>query len=194
MTELSVVGLCGTHGTGKSTILQAVKAAGYPVVDTQLSRTAQAVLGWDSLKYAQESEENMWALQDAIMQAMYDRDLQITKSGIVTLVDRTPADLWGYAKLWSNRLGGKVDQDRLSAYKATCRYLAGTMYRRQLIVPIREEIPFVAEANRADEASREFHAKEVEDFVVGGGLPHAIIESIHIDYRLVEVIERMKQD
>lgn len=185
-----IVGLCGAHGTGKSSILKAVEAAGYPVDSTQLSRTAQRMLGWSSLSVAQDSEENMWDLQDAILASMYDRDQRIIASGVITLVDRTPADVWGYTALWASRIEN-VNKERLAHYKRQCRTLAAD-YKRQIIVPIREEIPFVAEANRADEQSRLFHATEVEKFVIDGGLDYAIIQTLNIDYRAIEVIERMK--
>lgn len=185
------VGLCGAHGTGKSTILKAVKELGYPVNETQLSRTAQKALGWSSLAEAEKSEGHMWALQDAILAAMYDRDEAISKSGIITLVDRTPADVWGYLSLWVKRLNGNVDMDRVRLYKQQCRVMAAK-YARHIIVPIRDEIQFVAEKNRADEESREFHAKAVEDFVIGGGLPYSIIQTVAIEYRTIEVVERMK--
>lgn len=183
----NVIGLCGAHGTGKSTILRAVKEKGFRVSEAQLSRTAQKMLGWDSLSRAQESESNMWALQDAILAALYDRDQEIAASGKMTLVDRTPADVWGYTLLWATRLDMKVDLDRLRQYKGQCRELAAR-YTRHLIVPIREEIAFVAEANRADLESREFHSNAVNDFVIGGGLRHSIIQTLNIEYRAAEAI------
>jgi len=187
----SVIGLCGAHGTGKSTIIKVVKEAGYPVDESQLSRTAQTFLGWDSLLPAQQSEENMWALQDAILAAMYDRDKQINDAKIITLVDRTPADVWGYVELWVSRLAGNVDKERLRLYKQQCRVMA-EKYLKHLIVPIRDEIAFVAEKNRADDRSRMFHETAVKEFLSSGMLPTAAIQSIHIDYRLTEVVQRMK--
>lgn len=188
---IELVGLCGAHGTGKSTILQAVKELGYQVDETQLSRTAQKALGWSSLAEAQKSEDHMWALQDAVLEAMYDRDQRILESKIPTLVDRTPADVWGYLCLWVKRLNEEVDWDRVSFYKQQCRDMAAR-YSRHIIVPIREEIKFVTESNRADEESREFLAQNIEDFVVRGGLEYSIIQTVAIDYRVIEVIERMK--
>lgn len=192
MEEYYITGLCGAHGTGKSTIIQAVKDKGFQVDESQLSRTAQKMLGWEWLGEAGKSEENMWALQDAILQAMYDRDERINASKIPTLVDRTPADVWGYLAMWIKKFDGKVDYERVQFYKQQCRVMAAKYYRH-IIVPIRDEIPFVAEASRAELDTRDFHAKEVEEFVVGGGLDHAILQTVHIDYRTIEVVERMRR-
>lgn len=188
----SVVGLCGAHGTGKSTIIKAVRELGFAVDESQLSRTAQKALGWDSLSEAGKSEDHMWALQDAILAAMWDRDQKINRLGIPTLVDRTPADVWGYLAMWIKKLDGKVDFERVQLYKQQCRVMAAK-YLRHIIVPIREEIPFVVESNRADLDTRDFHAKEVEEFVIGGGLDHSILQTVHIDYRTIEVVERMRR-
>ena len=187
-----VIGLCGSHGTGKSTIIKKVKELGFSVNESQISRSAQAMLGWTSLKPAQESEKNMWDLQDAILASMFDRDELINKSGIPTLVDRTPADVWGYLALWISKLGSNVDEERVRRYKAQCRELA-SRYHRHLIVPIRSEIPFIEEKNRADVDSRTFHEDQVKQFVIGGGLEYSIIQTIHIDYRAVEAIVWLTQ-
>ena len=42
-----IVGLSGTHGTGKSTIINGVAELGYKVNQAQLARAAQKALGWD---------------------------------------------------------------------------------------------------------------------------------------------------
>ena len=189
-----IIGLAGTHGTGKTTLLQAAKAKGIPVDESQLSRTAQTLLGWESLKPAQESQENMWALQDAILEAMSIRDSKINASGIATLVDRTPADVWGYTHLWITRLGAdKVDADRIRDYYQKCFTLA-TAYRVQIIVPIREEIPFVEQPNRADVQSRLFHARTVDDFIFGNGFEHCFIRSLSVEDRVNDLLSIMYKD
>ena len=189
-----VLGLCGAHGTGKSTILQGVKAAGYPVDESQLSRAAQKMLGWNDLKPAQESVENMWALQDAVLTAMYDRDKRINDSKILTLVDRTPADVWGYTMLWMMRLDniGEENRRREQKFRQACRVLS-SQYAKHIIVPIRDEIAFVAEKNRADADSREFHARHVMNFVAGH-LDKHIVETIDPADRVEEVVNVIKNE
>ena len=98
MSKARIVGLCGTHGTGKSTIINGIRDLGYKVNQAQLSRSAQKALGWDTLSRAQESKANMWALQYAILNAMFDRDQEALSTGEIVLVERTPADVWAYTR------------------------------------------------------------------------------------------------
>lgn len=190
-----VVGLCGSHGTGKSTILQAIKRVGIPVDESTLSRTAQASLGWENLKPAQESQENMWELQDAILEALVARDRKINESKIVTLVDRTPADVWGYVQLWMDRLekkGETIDLRHRRRYFGKITEAAEN-YRCQIYVPIRDEIAFVEEPNRADVQSRLFHATAVEDFLTTFGYRHDVVKALEVDNRVIEVSHYMKR-
>lgn len=160
-----VVGLSGTHGTGKSTILQGVKALGYPVMEAQLSRAAQKALGWDTLKRAQESVDNMWALQDAVLTALDARDTEIEQSGMITLTERSPADLWAYTQMWCARLNIDPQVDsRVQEYQERCFQLS-RRYAGLMIVPMTDAIPFVEEPNRADLESRVPVAKYVYNFV-----------------------------
>lgn len=181
-----ILGLSGTHGTGKSTILNGVSAAGYEVDFSQLSRSAQAALRWDRLSRAEESEENMWALQEAILGAMWDRDQAIIKSGRVTLVERSPADAWAYTLLWLHRLNLGVDSRQAISYRNRCRDMA-TNYAKFILVRPESAIPFVAESARADEQSRNFVDSALSLFIQGGELPHHIIESVGADARIAEV-------
>lgn len=186
---MSLIGLTGAHGTGKSTIIREVQQYGVRVVESSLSRAAQAELGWENLKPAEESEENMWALQDAILEAMYDRDMDVLGSFHFTLVDRTPADVWAYVDLWIQRLKAKgkpVDDNRARLFKQQCRAMAGR-YTQQIIVPISDLVPFIAEANRADVESRDYHEKSVCQFILSGGFTHMVLLQTGIDERAKKV-------
>ena len=186
-----IVGLSGTHGTGKSTMLNYALGQGYLVDQTQLSRSAQRQLGWDSLSRAQESVDNMWALQSAILDAMYDRDQKAL--GIrndVVLVDRTPADIWAYTAMWCKRLGieysGPNADPRVVMYKQHCRDLA-QRYSMFVVVPPVDAIPFVAEPNRADLESRKFVEDEINNFIIDGGLPYQMINTVERAHRASEL-------
>lgn len=163
-----IIGLCGTHGTGKTTILQAAKEAGCSVNEAQLSRAAQKALGWEKLSIAGESVENMWALQEAVLAAMYDRDEAILKSGELTVVERTPADVWAYTAMWCQRLNIDTNEDEHARnYRGRCRAMA-SKYLKFVVVPPVDAIPFVAEPNRADLASRQFVEHVINAFIWDG--------------------------
>lgn len=184
-----IYGLTGAHGTGKSTIIKGVKEFGVNVVESSLSRIAQAQLGWNDLSPAEESEENMWTFQTKILEAMFDRDIAILESRELTLVDRTPADVWGYVSLWSSKIG-KVDETRAKVFKGQCRALAAK-YTEFIFVPISEHIPFVAEPNRAGIDTRDFHEKEVAQFILSGSLPHSTLITTNADQRVKHLAVRL---
>lgn len=186
-----IIGLSGTHGTGKSTIINGIKDKGYCVDQSQLSRGAQKALGWEKLSIAQESIENMWALQDAILDAMYDRDKAIIDGGFVTMVERTPADVWAYTKMWCERLDIEYINDyKAQQYKRRCRELA-SRYLKILVVPMTDKVPFVAESNRADLQSRETVANDITEFLLSGGLPMSMILGITKSDRILEAYSHM---
>jgi AAA domain-containing protein len=187
-----IVGLCGTHGTGKSTILQGVKAAGYNVIETSLSREAQKQLGWSTLSEAEKSEENMWMLQECIRFAMFNRDMAINRSKVVTLVERTPADVWAYTAMWCKRLDiDPFDNWHAKMYRARCQAMARE-YAVFLQVPVAEEIPFVAEPNRADLPSRIFVGLTIDNFIWTGAWPSIKVRAVTPEARIAEAISAMQ--
>jgi predicted ATPase len=197
MSKARIVGLCGTHGTGKSTIINGIRDLGYKVNQAQLSRSAQKALGWDTLSRAQESKANMWALQYAIMDAMFDRDQEALSTGEIVLVERTPADIWAYTEMWCRRLNiDPINDQQAREYKAQCRSFADN-YCRFLFIPVSEAVKFVAEPNRADLESRTFVDIAIRKFIESGDLPLTEIKSSGVVTRIAEAqtaisIQRMK--
>lgn len=187
-----VVGLSGTHGTGKSSIIQGVKGLGYAVNESQLSRAAQKELGWDKLSRAEESIENMWMLQDAILGAMYDRDFAISKSKELTFVERTPADVWAYTAMWCERLDIDVHSPRASLYRAQCQKLMQDHYAYFIYVPMTDAVPFKEEPNRADLKSRVFVAKTIEQFLMDAYKPNHFIATTTRECRTAEAAACME--
>lgn len=176
---MSLVGLTGTHGTGKSTILRGAKEFGVRVVESSLSRLAQAELGWETLAPAEHSEENMWLLQEQILSSMQKRDDAILGSSEYTLVDRTPVDVISYVDMWCHRLLQKyhtVDPRRVADFRQRCLFLAAR-YTQHIFVPINAAVPFISEAGRADIQSRDFHEKLVCQFILTNGLNHVVLMS-----------------
>lgn len=186
-----VIGLCGTHGTGKSTVIQGLKTAGIPVDESQLSRAAQKMLGWDSLDRVHDSAENVWLLQDAILDAMYDRDKIINESETFTIVDRTPADVAAYTLLWLMKLDyiGPENRYRYDTFRGLCRNMAAN-YALHVYFPIREEIPFVAEARRAKLEDREQHDRHISNFL--NGVKSYELRGLTPEERIAEIIAQLK--
>lgn len=180
-----IIGLSGTHGTGKSTILNGLKGS-VIVNEAQIARGAQKALGWDTLSRAEESVENMWLLQEAVLAAMYDRDIEVLKSNIPTIVERTPADVWAYTQMWLNRLGiDKLNDKQAINYKSRCIMMA-TKYSQFILVPQNELIPFIAEPNRADLKSRNFVDEAIYAFLWDGMYPFHKIKTTIAEDRIAE--------
>jgi predicted ATPase len=191
MTTKFIIGLSGTHGTGKSTILNGVEAAGFNVDRTQLSRQAQAALGWDTLARAQDSVENMWALQNTILAALNNRDYLIEFEKRLTMVERSPADLWAYTRMWCERLGVNwLTDERTREYYAKCKLWA-ERYDIVLFVRQHPNVPFVAEPNRADRESRDYVEYGIEDFLVSEKIPRYTFWSTDADERIEAAINFM---
>ena len=183
-----VIGLSGTHGTGKSVILNGARDAGLEVSSAQLSRTAQRELGWDTLARAQESVENMWALQNAILNALRKRDLDILASKQHTLAERTPADLWAYTQLWCTRLGiDSATDETAQNYYRDCIALSNA-YCSFLILNMHDAVPFVPEPNRADLESRIFVDSAIKAFITEANLPSYTIQNVGKPERIAEAV------
>lgn len=157
MTKL--VGISGTHGTGKSTIINGLEEVGFEVVKKSISRSAQALLGWDSLSLAGESEENMWVFQNAILDEMIKRDALIKKmEGVISgnrymFVERSPADVWAYLSMWCKRANIPLDRTDVVDYLAKCKG-AIKAYDLILVVHPNDKIPFIEDPHRENLDSR----------------------------------------
>lgn len=192
-----VVGISGTHGTGKSFLSRHLEP--HIAVDrTQLSRTAQKELGWDTLSRAEESEENVWALQNAILDAMIKRDAALNNLGQhldkPIIAERTPADLYAYTRMWLVRLS--IDPRESQEFKAYHARLVEAIkaYRQVIMIFPHESIPFVAEPNRADEKSRQYVNDEIISFLVSGNAISNITTMVfqhNIDDRVNAVLKAL---
>ena len=185
---MNIIGICGTHGTGKSTILQGVEAQGYPVNKTQISRTVQSALGWSTLHEAQRSVQNMWDLQETILCVMWDRDTEIDRLGILTTVERTPADVWAYTEMWCTYHGVDFKTDRQATnFKARCLKMAES-YARFIIVEPTDAIPFEADPNRATLLTRKYVHSAINKFIGGAELPAYLIQGVSRQERVAEAV------
>lgn len=190
--QTMIAGISGTHGTGKSTIMDALIRAQQSVDRSQISRAAQAALGWATLKDATETVESTIEFQEAVLNAMYDRDIKLLEAGINTtvFVERTPADVFSYAKWWIIREHECTNENVLAwleGYKRRCRAMQ-SQYLTTVIVRPCAQIPFVPDPNRASLMNREFVRDEIENFIVAGGSNHTFINTLSPDDRAAEAI------
>lgn len=185
MNKKYIIGVCGTHGTGKSTIMNGLKDRSYAVNSAQLSRAAQKALGWDSLSRAEESVDNMWLLQDAILDAMQKRDQQIIESEQLTFAERTPADVWAYTSLWIKKHKISLVSDRANSYKKRCHELAEN-YAHYILVRPDSKIPFQEDPHRADITSRILIDEYIYNFIFDNQYPLHEMISVGRDARTAE--------
>jgi predicted ATPase len=188
---MNIIGICGTHGTGKSTILQGIKNQGFKVNEAQISRAVQKTLGWETLGEAEKSVQNMWDLQEAILATMYDRDHTILKSDRLTAVERTPADVWAYTEMWCTYHGIDVKRDAQAVnFKARCRSMA-EKYSKYVIVQPHDTVLFAPDPNRATLMSRKFVELAIARFIEGGGYSSYVMRSPDRKERVTEMMAQM---
>jgi len=168
--------------------MNGVEAAGLSVNRAQLSRTAQKALGWDNLARAQDSVENMWLLQDTILAAMKERDASIEATGKFTLVERTPADMIGYTRMWCRRLGIDATTDlTFRNFFFDCMDMS-KRYAAIIIVPMIPQVAFVEEPNRADLASRVPVDADIRTCVSHMAVNHVVMAGITPEERVAETV------
>lgn len=184
----NIHGICGTHGTGKSTIMNGIVET-YSVNRTQVSRTVQSRLGWVSLSDGLKNVGNMWKLQNTIFDVMVERDKSVSTP---TFVERTPADVWAYTKTWCYRFGIDAHvNDEALAYRQKLGKHAAAYYENLFFIPIHEKVPFVFDPNRADADSRESVQQEIISFCASFNLPIRYIFSTSVDDRVDEILSKV---
>lgn len=185
-----IAGISGTHGTGKTTIMNALMLAQQSVDRSQISRTAQSNLGWSTLKDATKTVESTIEFQEAILMAMQERDKKIMDAGINTtvFVERTPADVYAYAKWWMTNLH-KCRMTHVMLWLNDFRNRCATWhdnYLTTIVVRPHHQIPFVEDPNRASLDNREFVKVEIESLVADR--QHHIITSLLSEERAAECV------
>jgi hypothetical protein len=188
----NAIGICGTHGTGKSTVITGLINRGATVSPVQLSREVQSKLGWRTLAGALERLDTMWLLQDTILERMVVRDMTLT---VPTFVERTPADVWAYTQVWLERHGVDWQNDSRSLeYLFRLGDHARQHYAMIFILPMRDAIPFVEEPNRADLESRVPVSRNIYHFIDSFKVPRHLIISLSPQERVDEVLQFMTEE
>lgn len=108
-----IVGITGSQGCGKTTVLHDLKAAGYDVDIFSTPRAVQAKLGYSSLaEVLDQSFDKIKYFQEVILETKYNRDsvLALAHKDDVVFVERTFADIFAYATTWATQLPKKSEE------------------------------------------------------------------------------------
>ena len=184
-----IIGVSGTHGTGKSTLLHDAEEAGIEIYKSQISRSVQKKLGWDSLDRIQDSEDNLWDFQFAVLEALVERDREINALGVLTLAERTPADLWAYTKIWCSKMGiDPVRNPTARDYYIECKS-AACKYNSFILVKMHDDIPFEQDPHRAKLDTRKNAENFITEFTGGTFVPTFILDMSDRQERLSRVLD-----
>lgn len=206
----TLVGLSGCHGTGKTTVLNALKARGLSVVEGSLARIAQAKLGIKTVTEAPSLLDAL-QLQFEIFYAMADRDRDILRNSDaeIVFVDRSPVDVYGYTHLWLMENAKALAELPIKEYERIsdeARHLFAKLeqhgrdtYNHIIVFPLRDEIPFVAENNRANIQSRNYtatlmaYAGDLIEYHRDSRADVYQLKKLDVEERVDEILARVKR-
>jgi predicted ATPase len=160
---MSVIGITGVQGAGKTSILTELQARGYNVDQFKVSRAVQQELGWGELNTVMNSFDTMVDFQQRVLNAKIKNDSELLARGGLFLTERTFADIYGYTALWTYKL---IDSDKLEPVDAlkflakflnSCLEAQHSIYAGVIYVPMMPHIVFAADPHRASEA-------DIDDF------------------------------
>lgn len=152
-----IVGISGAHGSGKSTVLNALKNDGYVVDDFKVSREVQKQLGWDNLDSVMNDIMTMKAFQEEILNQKLRHDSAL-KQNIDTefiLVERTFADIAAYSTQWAwkhvDRSNWEVEDAIvwLSKFCKNCIDAQKMVYDGLVLLPFMSHMKWQGDPHRA---------------------------------------------
>lgn len=138
-----MIGLCGAHRTGKSTLARAfAEREGIPFVQTSISAVYQAA----GLHPADEcSIEQRIAIQETILETLCKQYVQARKLSSLFIADRTPIDIASYMLADVGRQATAENRelgDLLTDYTDRCLKLAGEHFA--VVVQVQPGLPLQA--------------------------------------------------
>lgn len=176
-----VIGFSGAHGTGKTTLLTALRDKHYKnvVVDlVSISRKVQATLNGQEATLASVVEDpaNITVFQDSILRekALHlIRCIAESPQATTILTDRTPIDCYAYARIWSERHKFTGWETWLRTYWTMCVRDMSQYTSIVLLEPA--EFNFVGEDQRASKETQAQHAAYCWDFIHSVPLHNVIV-------------------
>lgn len=164
-----IVAFSGAHGTGKTTVLEAIKALNNPKIavdDFKFSRSILKDLD-QTLEEATSTISSTKSFQTRILKKKQERILDLKLDSLypeaeIILVDRSVADLYAYTALWAEKHTGLTDY--LSEYFKACRNFINN-YDRIIYFPI-NKIPFIDDGIRAKKEDQEKVDERIRSFLL----------------------------
>lgn len=191
-----VVGISGSQGAGKSSLLSALITQGHHVDAFKVSRAVQSQLGWTSLDRVTESFEVMARFQDEVFNQKLLNDITLKDSDKpVIFTERTFGDIYAYTRLWTDKL---VTQRRVKAIAAStflfnfhkkCVKAQADCYTTTVVVPMMPHLKFEFDLNRASENDIPEMYRLLMEFL---GVDTYVITQKSIDDRVTETINFLK--
>lgn len=190
---MRIVGISGAQGGGKSSLLNELKARGYTVDDFRVSRAVQAQLGWSSLDNVMESFDTMRAFQDEVFNQKYEQEMSYVNDGKpgMILTERTFADIFAYAQLWTWKLLDNGEDPRkimawLGQYYKKCQQAQIECYSATILLPLMPHVVFEADPHRAKKEDTTRVYEEITrfmDLIKFQGHPSFVISEKTIEAR-----------
>lgn len=186
-----IIGVSGAHGTGKTTVLNAIEQMeiGNVTVDAfSVSRHVQKEYKVPLSEIVADPAA-VPTFQDKIVQTMVDRVGSLRKwyktQDAFMFVDRSPVDAYAYAKIWLQSNPSYADW--LTQYETKCAQ-ALRAYDLIILVPPRE-FEFVAESKRASKETQMAHHTECVEFLNTHGINVHTVESLDVGARCNEFLK-----
>lgn len=161
---MTIIGISGAQGAGKTTLLKGLEDLGYSVDPFKVSRAVQEKLGGLTLIEAIATPKLMVDFQEEVFSLKYHNDKNLSSAGKLILVERTFADIWTYASMWTWAF---VDKDRwsideavsfISGFTVKCRSAQREIYSGIIMVPLMDHVIWENDPNRATlESAKEMY-------------------------------------
>lgn len=178
----TLVAVCGTHGSGKTSILTELKRdATYIVDDFKVSRSVQEQMGVKSLDIVLGKVAKMMQFQELVFEAKLANDSKLLEQlpeDQIILVERSFLDIMIYSQLWMNRFprakSSVEHRQWLAAFCEKC-IKAQAMYNGIILVHSHPDIPFEVDPNRGAAETREIFENQLIEAVgkYGKSLPRS---------------------
>lgn len=199
-----IIGFTGSHGTGKSTLLEELRRTFAQtddvVIDTHsVSRESQAQLGAGAaLVDIVNDLDRMMALQNIILQKKSDHLTKLRSANPdarFILTDRSPVDFVAYTCLWIEQNLKEQEPPEyvarwLKAYVSECLVDVSQQYSAVVYFPA-NRFPFVSEAARGSAETHTRHDQLTSKTLAIAHVEVVTLDSVALSDRRVEVCYKL---